>query len=203
MEKKIKQLIEILNNTPKENLNLAMKIHRRYGETFDDWLYTSDKNGKKIFLVWKILKWSLPEISKDINEDYFKSLEKFFNDNYLNDKNNFIFKIDLFLQMLKTKTKKDYSINDGDKIFKAWEYNNIFWLESNITLEIDKNKEEFTFDIINLFLSTYIKNTCYIRAYIIYTILIILEKNNYNPNLEESFIFSAINEDLKENLISK
>jgi hypothetical protein len=111
-------------------------------------------------------------------------------------------KTDLFLQVMAEKTKRHFSVTDWAQVIKAGKYTELFWLVGEFDIKTDKTKTEIVQDIVNLYLSEYLKKVLFIRVFIIYDILLVLEKNDYSKDTKDEYIFEIVNKDLEKTFLS-
>lgn len=200
MDTPMKQIIEVLNKVPKANLNYAMAIYDRYSKEYDDGVFENSE-WNKVFILPFIIQQSLGPIGQSIGEQYFDKLEEFFSNNYQQD---FLLKTDLFLQVMAEKTRKYFSVTWGDEKMKAGKYTELFGIKWEFEIKNDgMSKTEFVMDMVNLFLSEYLKKILFIRVFIIYNIIVILENNDYSTELTDEYIFNLINNDLEKTFLNE
>lgn len=200
MQQPMKQIIEILNSVPKTNLNYAIAIYDRYSDKFADWVFENSEDWQKVFVLPYIIKQALSNTGDEISDNYFDKLEDFFKSNYQQD---FLLKTDLFLQVMAEKTKKYFEIKWWNEVVKAGKYGELFGLVGDFEIKTDKTKNEIVLDIVNLYLSEYLKKVLFIRVFVIYDILLILDKKDYSPDVTDDFIFNAINTDLQKTFLQE
>lgn len=188
-------LMDFINKIPKETYPYIVEAYNKYSDN-TDWIWKKDiESWTEIFLLPLFIQNLMGEEEfENIEFSYFEKLWEFFRDNYTSEK--YFLKLDLFSKIMYEKTKKYFSLKN-DSVINPWKYDSICGLEwGNIIINEGDvvNKSDVAFDLINIFIITFLEKAIYMKYITMFCILQVLDEHNYD--VPDELLFSELEKKL-------